>query len=71
VVKGNACYPPGGSLTVYNSAVTAKSVIILNYTDENSRGNTLAIISQANGSFFTSGSPNKCFQYVILRIATP
>jgi hypothetical protein len=73
VVKGNACYPPGNNansqLTVHDGAVHANSLVILNYTDAGSNGNTLAIISQGEGSFQTTGSPNRCFQYAVFNIA--
>jgi len=73
-VKGNGCYPPGNNaesqLTVHDSAVTPSSIVILNYTDAGSNGNALAIISQGVGSFQTTGSPNKCFQYAVFNAST-
>ncbi|HEX3068350.1 MAG TPA: hypothetical protein VHX14_07225 [Thermoanaerobaculia bacterium] len=73
VVKGNNCYPPGNNansqLTVSDNSVHASSVVILNYTDAGSNGNALAIISQTEGSFQTTGSPNRCFQYAIFNNA--
>jgi hypothetical protein len=73
VVKGNACYPPGNNansqLTVYDGSVHVSSVVILNYTDAGSNGNALAIVSQGQGSFQTTGSPNRCFQYAIFNVA--
>lgn len=72
VVKGNACYPPGNNansqLTVDDSSVHASSVVVLNYTDPGSNGNALAIVSQGEGSFQTTGSPNRCFQYAIFNV---
>jgi hypothetical protein len=72
-VKGHGCYPPGNNansqLTVYDGSVRYSSIVILNYTDAGSNGNALAIISQSAGSFQTTGSPNKCFQYVVLNAA--
>ncbi len=72
VVKGNACYPPGNNannqVTVYDSSVHVSSVVILNYTDAGSNGNALAIVSQGNGFFQTTGSPNQCFQYAIFNM---
>jgi hypothetical protein len=69
-VKGNACYPPGNNansvLIVNDASVRTSSIVMLNYTDAGSNGNALAIVSQANGYFATTGSPNKCFQYVVL-----
>jgi hypothetical protein len=72
-VKGRGCYPPGNNaeslVTVNDAAVSSSSIVFLNYTDAGSNGNALAIVSQGNGSFQTTGSPNKCFQYVILNSA--
>ena len=74
-VKGNACYPPGNNanaqLTVSDGNVTASSMVILNYTDAGSNGQALAIISQGSGFFNTTGSPNRCFQYVIINAQQP
>jgi hypothetical protein len=73
VTKGNACYPPGNNatnqVTVNDGSVHRNSVVILNYTDAGSNGNALAIISQGEGYFQTSGSPNNCFQYAVFNIA--
>jgi hypothetical protein len=49
--------------------VHPNSVVILNYTDAGSNGNALALISQGEGSFETSGSPNRCFQYAVFNMA--
>jgi hypothetical protein len=72
-IRGTGCYPPGNNagsqVTVGNGAITYNSVIILNYTDAGSNGNALALTGQGNGYFQTTGSPNKCFQYVILNPA--
>ena len=72
-VKGHGCYPPGNNnnsqLTVSDGSVTYSSIIILNYTDGGSNGNALALTGQGYGSFQTTGSPNKCFQYVVLNPA--
>ena len=68
--KGNACYPPGNNansaVTVSDWSVKSNSIIMLNYTDAGSNGNALALVSQGIGSFQTTGSPNRCFQYVVL-----
>jgi hypothetical protein len=68
--RGAGCYPPGNNadsqLTVGNPAITYDSVIIVYYTDANSKGNALALTGQGNGYFNTTGSPNKCFAYVVL-----
>jgi len=73
VVRGNGCYPPGNNanneVTVFDSSVHPSSVVILNYTDAGSNGNAQAIISQGEGSFRTTGSPNTCFQYAIFNMA--
>jgi len=70
IIKGTACYPPGNNandpLTVYDASVRPNSIVILNYTDAGSNGNAQAIVSQGNGSFQTTGSPNRCFQYVVI-----
>ena len=70
VIKGGSCYPPGNNgndpITVNDPNVTANSIIMLNYTDGGSNGNALALTGQGAGYFQTTGSPNKCFQYVIL-----
>src|SRR3954453_10729017 len=72
-VKGNGCYPPGNNanseLTVHDASVTSSSIVILNYTDAGSNGNALAIVGQGAGYFQTTGSPNNCFQYVVLNTA--
>lgn len=72
-VKGNACYPPGNNahaeLRVNDGSITWGSIIILNYTDDGSNGNALALTGQGMGYFTTTGSPNKCFQYVVLNAA--
>src|SRR3954451_5347705 len=72
-VKGNGCYPPGNNanseLTVHDASVTSSSIVILNYTDPGSNGNALAIVGQGAGYFQTTGSPNNCFQYVVLNTA--
>jgi len=72
-VKGNGCYPPGNNansqVTVHDASVTASSIVILNYTDAGSNGNALAIVGQGAGYFQTTGSPNNCFQYVVLNTA--
>jgi hypothetical protein len=72
-VKGNACYPPGNNanseLTVNDASVKAGSIVMLNYTDAGSNGNAQAIVSQGAGYFNTTGSPNRCFQYVVLNTA--
>jgi len=72
-VKGHGCYPPGNNnnsqLTVSDGSVNYSSIIILNYTDGGSNGNALALTGQGYGSFQTTGSPNKCFQYVVLNPA--
>ena len=69
-VKGHGCYPSGNNnnsqLTVSDGSVNYSSIIILNYTDGGSNGNALALTGQGYGSFQTTGSPNKCFQYVVL-----
>ncbi len=73
VVKGHGCYPPGNNanspLVVSDASVTPSSIVILNYTDAGSNGNALALTGQAVGYFATSGSPNKCFQYVVINKA--
>jgi len=70
VVKGTACYPPGNNsscqFVVRDGSVTSGSIVILNYTDAGSNGNALSITSQGAGYFYTTGSPNRCFQYVVL-----
>ena len=72
-LKGHGCYPPGNNaespLTIHDDAVTPSSIVILNYTDAGSNGNAQALVSQTFGSFQTTGSPNKCFQYVVLNAA--
>jgi hypothetical protein len=69
-IKGNACFPPGNNAnsqyTVSSGAVTYNSIIILNYTDAGSNGNAIALTGQSWGAFQATGSPNRCFQYVIL-----
>jgi len=72
-IKGHGCYPPGNNanseLTVHDDAVTSNSIVILNYTDAGSNGNALALVGQGTGFFKTTGSPNNCFQYVVLNTA--
>ena len=74
-IKGGACYPPGNNansqVSVSDPSVTANSIIILNYTDSNSNGQALALVSQGAGHFETTGAPNTCFQYVVINTATP
>ena len=74
-IKGGACYPPGNnansSLTVNDPAVTANSIVMLNYTDANSNGQAQALVSQGAGHFETTGAPNTCFQYVVINSANP
>jgi len=69
-IKGNACFPPGtnfnNQVSVWNNAITYNSIIILNYTDANSNGQAIALTGQSYGAFQATGSPNRCFQYVIL-----
>jgi hypothetical protein len=65
MASGSATFPPPGNITIYNGAAKANSVIMLVYKDV-SNGNALAVVSQANGVFTCSGSPNKPFRYVIL-----
>ncbi|HKO54563.1 MAG TPA: hypothetical protein VJ276_01725 [Thermoanaerobaculia bacterium] len=65
MASGSATFPPPGSITIYNGAAKANSVIMLVYKDV-SNGNALAVVSQASGVFTCSGSPNKPFRYVIL-----
>ena len=71
--RGNACYPPGNNgnnqVSVSDGSITYNSIIILNYTDAGSNGNALSLTAQGNGYFQTTGSPNKCFQYVVLNPA--
>ena len=68
--KGGACYPPGNNanrvLSVFDASVTASSIVILNYTDANSNGQAQALVSQGAGHFETTGTPNTCFQYVVI-----
>ena len=65
MASGSATFPPPGTITIYNGAAKANSVIMLTYK-EVSNGNALAVVSQSNGVFTCSGSPNKPFRYVIL-----
>jgi collagen triple helix repeat protein len=72
-VKGNGCYPPGNNanslVTIHDGSVTSSSIVMLNYTDAGSNGNALALVGQGAGYFQTTGSPNNCFQYVVLNTA--
>jgi hypothetical protein len=71
ILQGPALvFPPGGQLTVWDANVKTSSVILLEYVNT-STGNVLAIVSQSNGAFTASGSPNKAFKYVVLTPATP
>ena len=69
MASGSASFPPPGNITIYNSACHSNSVIMLVYKDV-SNGNALAIVSQSEGVFTCSGSPNKPFRYVILNYPT-
>ena len=62
-------YNGNNQVAVHDSAVTSNSIIILYYTDAGSNGNAQAITAQGWGYFQTTGSPNKCFQYVVLNKA--
>ena len=63
--SGSGTFPPPGNLTIYNQNCHSNSVIMLVYKDV-SNGNALAVVSQSEGVFTVSGSPNKPFRYVIL-----
>jgi hypothetical protein len=70
--KGGACYPPGNNansvVSVQDASITANSIIMLNYTDADSKGQAQALVSQGAGHFETTGSPNTCFQYVVINV---
>ena len=74
-IKGGACYPPGTNansvVSVRDASVTANSIVMLNYTDDNSKGQAQALVSQGEGHFETTGSPNTCFQYVVINASAP
>lgn len=57
-------FPPPGTLTINDPNVTANSIILVTYI-EVSNGNAIAVVSQRDGSFTASGSPNKPFKYVV------
>ncbi|MGZ5444596.1 MAG: hypothetical protein ACXW5J_23180 [Thermoanaerobaculia bacterium] len=64
-VGGPYVFPPGGSLRIYDGAITSNSFVLLTYV-EVSNGNALGVASISNGSFVATGSPNKPFKYVVL-----
>ena len=64
-VGGPYVFPPGGSLRIYDGAITTNSFVLLTYV-EVSNGNALGVASISNGSFIATGSPNKPFKYVVL-----
>ena len=55
--------------TISDASITPNSIVILNYTDAGSNGNAQALTAQGSGFFNTTGSPNRCFQYVVLNTA--
>lgn len=69
MASGSSSFPPPGTITIYNGACKSNSVIMLVYKDV-SNGNALAVVSQTDGAFTASGSPNKPFRYVILNYPT-
>jgi len=63
VITGAGVFPPPGTLTISHPAITGTTPIVLVYS-EVSNGNALAVVSQTNGRFTVSGSPNKPFRWI-------
>ncbi|HEX7828598.1 MAG TPA: hypothetical protein VF787_03045 [Thermoanaerobaculia bacterium] len=64
-VSGVETFPPGGTITVYNSKIHSTSLLIVNYVN-GSRGNACATENQGHGWATFSGSPNKQFRYIVI-----
>ena len=62
---GPLVFPPPGQIRIDDPAITAYSIIIVQY-DEYSNGNAIGVASQGKGWFVASGSPNKPFKYIVL-----
>jgi hypothetical protein len=64
-ISGVETFPPGGKITINNPAITASSLLIINYVN-GSRGNACAVEDQGGGWAQFSGSPNKDFRYIVI-----
>lgn len=70
VSRGTGVFPHG-TLRIYDANCETNSLVILQYTEEGSPGNTCAVEDVGDGWFDVSGSPTKSFMYYVLTPITP